>query len=268
MNITSANQGSSYDPNNFGPALWFTLHNSATTYPDYPTFESQQEMKQLLKLLLHWLIPCFDCKTHWFQNLENFNLDNVVKSRENLFNFYVHSHNNVNKRNKKPLLSIQEAKNVYGFYNVNVGSLIKISYTTKCKNKLNITSTSYGYSYDPDNFGPALWFTLHNSATTYPDYPTLESQQEMKQLLKLLHWLIPCTNNNFDYKIYWLENLKFFNLDNVVKSRENLFNFYVQFHNFINKKNDKPLLSIQEAKNVYGFYRPGFGSSIRISYST
>ena len=100
MRITSSNTGSSYDPDVFGPALWFSLHNAATTYPDYPDFTTKSKMKNFL-INLDLLIPCQLCKTHWNENLKKYNLDVVVNSRENLFSFFVFAHNHVNFMSNK-----------------------------------------------------------------------------------------------------------------------------------------------------------------------
>jgi hypothetical protein len=127
MRITSSNTGSSYDPDVFGPALWFSLHNTATTYPDYPDFTTKSKMKNFL-INLDLLIPCQLCKTHWNENLKKYNLDVVVNSRENLFSFFVFAHNHVNFMSNKSQMTVETAKNIYGFYRPGFGSSIRISY--------------------------------------------------------------------------------------------------------------------------------------------
>jgi hypothetical protein len=84
----------------------------------------------------------------------------------------------------------------------------------------------------------------------------------MKNFLINLDLLIPCQL----CKTHWNENLKKYNLDVVVNSRENLFSFFVFAHNHVNFMSNKSQMTVETAKNIYGFYRPGFGSSIRISY--
>jgi hypothetical protein len=127
MNVSSTSGGSSYNPNSFGPALWFTLHNASTTYPDFPDLRTKQAMKQLL-LNLPLLIPCGICKQHWIQNLNTFDLNVVVNSRDNLFTFLVHAHNLVNKLSQKPQMTVDEAKILYGFNRPGTGSTIRINY--------------------------------------------------------------------------------------------------------------------------------------------
>lgn len=128
ITVSSSTEGSSYNSTVFGPALWFTLHNSASAYPDFPDPNTRQAMKSLLSSL-HVLIPCLICKTHWITNMKKFNLDVVVSSRQNLFTFLVNAHNNVNKMNNKKELSINEAKEIYG-YDRPEGSFVRINYYT------------------------------------------------------------------------------------------------------------------------------------------
>jgi FAD-linked sulfhydryl oxidase len=127
LRVASVTQGSSYDPASFGPALWFTLHNAATAYPDRPDFATQKKMQTLLTSL-YLLIPCQLCRIHWNQTLAKSDLDLATASREALFAFLVHAHNMVNIVTKKPLMTLDQAKDVYGF-NRPGGSSVRISYT-------------------------------------------------------------------------------------------------------------------------------------------
>ena len=126
MAISSSTEGSSYNSNVFGPALWFSLHNAASAYPDFPDSNTRHSMKNLLNSL-PLLIPCLICKTHWKDNLKKFNLDVVVSSRSNLFTFLVNAHNNVNKINNKREISVKEAKEIYG-YDRPDGSFVRLNY--------------------------------------------------------------------------------------------------------------------------------------------
>jgi FAD-linked sulfhydryl oxidase len=126
MTISSSTEGSSYSSNAFGPALWFTLHNAASAYPDFPDINTQRAMKNLL-ISLPLLIPCLICKTHWKENLKRYNLDIVVSTRLNLFTFLVYAHNNVNKINNKREISVEDAKDLYG-YDKPEGSTIRLNY--------------------------------------------------------------------------------------------------------------------------------------------
>jgi len=128
MTVTATSHGSSYDPDAFGPAFWYTLHNASTKYPDQPTEAIQMGMQQLI-VNLPILIPCTSCKEHFYEIVKKTDLRKATSSRENLFAFFVNVHNNVNMRlNKKPL-SLEAAKVLYGFDDKMKGSQIRISYT-------------------------------------------------------------------------------------------------------------------------------------------
>jgi hypothetical protein len=57
------------------------------------------------------------CKTHWKENIKQFNLDVVVDSRSNLFGFLVNIHNKVNRMTGKQQMDINEAKEIYKLRN-------------------------------------------------------------------------------------------------------------------------------------------------------
>jgi len=127
--------------------------------------------------------------------------------------------------------------------------------------QINIFSSTTGSSSDPNVFGPPLWFTLHNSSVTYPENPTAFIQNTMINLLTSLHLLIPCQV----CKEHFVSYLATVNLKDVTKSRESLFIFFVNIHNYVNNRYNKPQMTIKEAKQLYGFDSP-HGSVIRIKY--
>jgi len=127
---------------------------------------------------------------------------------------------------------------------------------------MHVTSNTYGSSYDPDAFGPAFWYTLHNSSTTYPNNPTDVIKFNMSQLLNTLPLLVPCVN----CKEHFYSFIRQTNLNDVVASRESLFKFFVDTHNYVNRRYGKPEMFLEQAKKIYGFDKPGIGSSIRITY--
>lgn len=129
--------------------------------------------------------------------------------------------------------------------------------------EMDISQTNTGSSYEPDMFGPSFWFTLHNGATTYPYQPTPLIQNGMKQFLINLPLMIPCVA----CKEHAYNLLKQTNLDAVVSSRSDLFDFFVIFHNYINSRYNKRGMGLEEAKKLYGYDKPGVGSTLKITYS-
>ena len=86
---------SSDNPDVWGPAMWFSLHNGAVRYPVEASPIVKERMKGFI-LGLPVMIPCHDCKEHTSAYIEgNFNnLDDICSGRVKLFNFFVDLHNN------------------------------------------------------------------------------------------------------------------------------------------------------------------------------
>lgn len=126
MNVSSSIVGSSSDPNVFGPPFWFVLHNAAVMYPVTPTNYVKNGMIQLLANL-PLIVPCIYCREHFYSFITEANLNAAVASKESLFSFFVSIHNYVNRRYGKNEISLDEAKELYGFDNPK-GSSVRITY--------------------------------------------------------------------------------------------------------------------------------------------
>lgn len=127
---------------------------------------------------------------------------------------------------------------------------------------MDVSYSAVGSSVEPDVFGPAMWFTFHNGAVFYPNKPTDYVRHGMKQFLSTVPLIVPCRG----CREHFYEFLRSTNLDEAVASRENLFAFWVDVHNYVNRRYGKQTMSLKEAKRLYGFDNPGRGASIRISY--
>jgi FAD-linked sulfhydryl oxidase len=102
------------DPSVWGPAFWFTLHNGAANYPDYPNNSTQERMKGFI-IGIPAILPCEKCREHATQyiNANYNNLNSICSTRENLFNFFVDFHNYVNNRYNKPMMSYDDAHRMF-----------------------------------------------------------------------------------------------------------------------------------------------------------
>lgn len=116
LEMTVANSSHAYttDPEIFGPPFWFVLHNAAVNYPNNPTLPIRTGMKHIL-INLPIMVPCINCKEHFYTFLKNSNLDDAVSSKSKLFEFFWKIHNYVNRRYNKQEMSLEEAKRLYGF---------------------------------------------------------------------------------------------------------------------------------------------------------
>lgn len=109
--------------------------------------------------------------------------------------------------------------------------------------------TFEGAGSSPSVFGPPLWFTLHNSSNNYPINPSPIVKERMKNIIIGIPILLPCANCK-DHATAYIES-NFDKLDDIVSTRDKLFNFFVDFHNHVNKRYDKKTYSYEEAKELY-----------------
>ena len=107
----------------------------------------------------------------------------------------------------------------------------------------------YANSGDPQVWGPAFWFTLHNGAARYPVKASPICAERMKGFIIGIPYMIPCEKCQ-DHALAHIEQ-NYDNLNNIVSGRQNLFNFFVDFHNYVNKRYGKPEVGYEEAYALY-----------------
>lgn len=102
------------DPKIWGPAFWFTLHNSAVHYPINASPIVRERMKGRI-LAIPYEIPCAGCQPHASAFVEKHKdkLDEIVSGRHSLGKFYVDFHNLVNRRYGKKEWTYDEAYATY-----------------------------------------------------------------------------------------------------------------------------------------------------------
>ena len=121
-------------------------------------------------------------------------------------------------------------------------------------------STMVGYSTDPTIFGPSLWFTLHNGAVNYPERPTEKTRSLMKMFITGLPAIVSCDTCREHLYAYILKS----DLDEVSSSRNSLFKFFVDLHNYVNLRTGKSSIDVDRAKETYGFYTGK--TTVKITY--
>lgn len=98
------------DPEIWGPPAWKFIHLLTLNYPNKPSFEDKYNYKEFI-LSLQKVLPCETCSQHFQKHIQNNNFDDILKSRETLFEWFVDVHNSVNKQNKKKEWSYSKAYN-------------------------------------------------------------------------------------------------------------------------------------------------------------
>jgi len=110
-------------------------------------------------------------------------------------------------------------------------------------------TVEYTSTTSPPVFGPPMWFTLHNAAAHYVDNPSPLARERMKNVILGIPVLLPCQNCREHATAYIEKNYD--NLDDVVSSRDKLFKFFVDFHNYVNQRYNKKIFTYEEAYKMY-----------------
>jgi hypothetical protein len=136
-------------------------------------------------------------------------------------------------------------------YNMNMQNYTTIEKLDEKKDKIEIIyeTKKVKSTSSPDVFGPPMWFTLHNGASKYPDNPSPITKQRMKYFIIGLPVMIPCANCREHATSYIEKNMP--DLDRICNNRTNLFNFFVDFHNYVNERLNKPLMCYSDAEKLY-----------------
>ena len=117
------------DPAIWGKHYWDVIHIITLTYPENPTEQDKQNVKNFFRLLQS-LLPCTTCTKHYIQNLQNFPLtDDVLSNKQKIIKWAVDLHNQVNKQTGKNIFDINEIYNKYTKKEMSIKSKITIILT-------------------------------------------------------------------------------------------------------------------------------------------
>ena len=101
----------------------------------------------------------------------------------------------------------------------------------------------------PSVWGKSLWFSFHHGALYYPKNPSAEVQHNMLNFIKAIPLMIPCEFCRKHSSVY-IESKKTL-LPLAVSSSEELFKFFWEFHNFVNKETNKRMFTLEETIDLY-----------------
>lgn len=102
---------------------------------------------------------------------------------------------------------------------------------------------------DPNVWGPSLWLSLHTGAITYPIAASPITAHRMRGFILGLPFILPCETCSA-HAIEYVEKSKPI-LDHVCSGRQPLFKFFVDFHNSVNARLGKPIVTIDHAYKMY-----------------
>jgi len=101
------------NPKLWGPHGWKFLHYITLAYPDQP---KEQDKKNIVDFFqnISKVLPCEKCRINFNNNLIKYPLnENIVQSRDNLVNWLIDVHNEVNIETGK---DIYNPNNIYDDY--------------------------------------------------------------------------------------------------------------------------------------------------------
>jgi len=102
---------------------------------------------------------------------------------------------------------------------------------------------------DPKIWGPPFWFNLHMCAANYPEHASPIVKDRMKARILAIPYEIPCLRCKPHASAFIEQNRK--QLDDICSCRDKLFKFYVDFHNKVNQRYNKPIMSYEDAWKLY-----------------
>lgn len=117
------------------------------------------------------------------------------------------------------------------------------------KLKMKYKTDRYVNSANPEVWGPAFWFSLHNGALRYPIQASPTWKERMKHFILGIPVMVPCEKCS-DHATAHLE-ANYYRMDEIVSSRSKLFEFFWEFHNFVNERLNKPKMTLDDAYKMY-----------------
>ena len=110
-------------------------------------------------------------------------------------------------------------------------------------------TVQYANSGNPEVWGPAMWFSLHNGALRYPKKASPVWCERMKYFILGIPVMVPC-EKCADHATTYIES-KYNELNKIVSDKDNLFEFFWEFHNFVNTRLGKRHILLKEAYELY-----------------
>lgn len=104
---------------------------------------------------------------------------------------------------------------------------------------------------NPLSWGPPFWYTLHNGAYHYPEHASPLHAERMKNFIIGIPIMVPCVTCKEHATAFIEKNRN--KLNDICSSRDSLFKFFVDFHNKVNERYKKPVISYEEAYSIYNY---------------
>lgn len=98
---------------------------------------------------------------------------------------------------------------------------------------------------DPQIWGSHFWATYHIYASSYPLNPTPIIMDAARYFIKIIPYTLPCRLSCSDHAFAYIQNIlkSDTNLNGVVANRKTMKKFFYDFHNSVNYRLGKPILT-------------------------
>ena len=101
------------DPTFWGPKAWFFIDSIVLSYPNKPKPEEQQIYRNFI-LSLETILPCEGCRYHFGTFIAQNPLSNeIMADKTKLIKWILDSHNDVRKKQKKKLFTLDDFYKYY-----------------------------------------------------------------------------------------------------------------------------------------------------------
>ncbi len=100
---------------------------------------------------------------------------------------------------------------------------------------------------DPTVWGRGLWIFIHSVALNYPEHPDPIDKKNVYNFFTNLENVIPCSTCRNNYNLH-MNKLP---LSSYLNNKNDLFKWTVEMHNIVNSDLGKPILTVEQAKNIY-----------------
>jgi len=108
----------------------------------------------------------------------------------------------------------------------------------------------YESTANPEFWGSSFWLILHNGALRYPKNASNVFKDKMKGYIKGIPYMVPCSECK-EHADAFIDNLSEKELNKICSGQDKLFKFYVDFHNKVNERYFKPIITYEEAYKIY-----------------
>lgn len=116
-------------------------------------------------------------------------------------------------------------------------------------NLLNTVTNTSNYQQDPKVWGPKFWFSLHVGSLAYPVSPSPTYVTRMKWFIMGLPVMLACDTCKDHATAYIMSRNH--EMDKITSCRDEVFKFFVDFHNAVNERLGKPFMSYETARTLY-----------------